>query len=312
MDYELAEKTIVLFWDDKISFNDPDKIVKIALAMASGKSKTFKDVILVEDEEDLKNEIQKHEDNPNQLFLVLIHVNHKQKNKGIHQFRNSKALKFFPKLNYYFISGEPLSDIYVDIKEDEQVYTYSKYQSLLGKSLIPQTKSQMLGEEKIEKKELLKEGIFLSHSSKDKKIVKSFRDLILNKGLNCSLNRIKYTSFEGHGIPGGINIPEDLRSFLIKEMGLFIQFISKNYLESRVCINEEGAAWCLLDDIMFIPIIIPPSKSDDLSWIKSPNKGIKVNDSSSLTNIYLNRINFFPEANLTEFNDSVNEFISSI
>jgi hypothetical protein len=133
----------------------------------------------------------------------------------------------------------------------------------------------------------------LSHSSKDAKTVNKFRDLILQGGLDFNLNDVKFTSAEDMGLAGGINIPEDLRLFMQQKMGLFIQFLSDNYGNSRVCLNEEGAGWCLVTDLMFIPMIVPPATSANIPWIKKTNKGINLYQKGSILNIYQDRKDFW-------------------
>ena len=306
MDYDYLEEIVLLFWDEEENFNDEltqDKIGK----------EFFKDVKLINSLPDLSSAVDSYDD-PNQKFLLLVHLFSAEHQKGYFKFKNSKVLKEYPNINYYFISSYSKSFIYEDsgdkIKID--VFTYDRFQEKIGNMFIPQTKSEMLGVGKDSTDTIIKAGIFLSHSSKNSELVTQFRDLILQGGLGYDLDEVKCTSVEDHGIPGGVNISKDLREFLTEKMGLFIQFISKNYLGSRVCLNEEGAAWSLLSDNMFIPILIPPATSNEISWFKTNNKGIKLLNKSSLLNIYQDRKDFFGDVNVTHLHGKIEEFINKI
>lgn len=304
--YQL-EKIILLVWDEKSNFNSPNTQLKIGKEL-------FKDAILIESLEKLKSAIYSFE--MDQEFLFLIHLFHNEENKGFYSFKNSKILKEYPTLKYYLISSAPKKSIYEkDSNQNLEIYTYDGFHENIGKTktFSPQTKKEILisiDSTTSFKTQQNKKGIFLSHSSKDYVIVEKFRDLVLEGGLNYEHRDIKFTSVEDHGIPGGIHIPQDLRKFMKEDMGLFFQFISKDYKKSRVCLNEEGAAWCMLDDLYFVTFMLPPSTSKDITWVKNHNKAIKGNDKGALLNLYENRKPFFGlEVDITRYNKKVEEFI---
>lgn len=98
-----------------------------------------------------------------------------------------------------------------------------------------------------------KSKIFISHSSKDKEIVREFVNEILVLSLGTDQKNIFCTSIEGLGITSG----EDFRKRIKAELELakiVIQVISKNYKSSEVCLNEMGAAWVLATNV--IPLVI--------------------------------------------------------
>jgi len=301
--YQL-EKIVLLIWDERENFENPNTQLKIGKDL-------FKDAILIENLDGLKSVLSSFEQD--QEFIFLVHLFHNLDNKGFYHFKNSKILKVYPSLKYYLISSAPKKSIYEkDLNQNLDVYTYDSFHENIGKSktFVPQSKKDLISICSEDIKKSLKGGIFLSHSSEDKVIVEKFRDLILQGGLNCHPDSIKFTSSEDHGIPGGVDIPKDLREFMKDEMGLFFQFISDDYKKSRVCINEEGAAWCLLDDLYFIPILLPAASHKDISWVKNHSKAIKGDDKGSLLNIYQNRKQFFGnEVNITRYSKKVEEFI---
>ena len=303
-DYEILGKTILLFWDEKDNFDNPLTKRKIGIDL-------FQDVKLIESLEVFKKTINDADDE--QDFLFLVHLHHGESNKGYDTFKNSSITRYFPGLRFHLISSAPKREIYEqDGNSTLDVYSYDNYHDKIANIFSPQTKQQIITNSSLvvnNKLTTIKQGIFLSHTSKDRVIVEKFRDIVLHSGLNYDLANIKFTSEENHGIPGGINIPEDLRMFLKDEMGLFIQFISPDYVKSRVCLNEEGAAWCSMDELMFLPVLLPPSASKDIAWVKVVNKGIKISNRDSLLNLYQDRKAFFGDINVTHFNKKIEEFL---
>lgn len=94
----------------------------------------------------------------------------------------------------------------------------------------------------------INDKIFISHSSKNRDAVNKFCDLILHNGLNIDPKRIFNTSLEGSKPKTG----EDFRLRIkdeLKKAKLVLQFISKDYKKSEVCLNEMGAAWVLSDNV---------------------------------------------------------------
>ncbi|RYM35719.1 hypothetical protein ERX46_01625 [Brumimicrobium glaciale] len=297
---EIAEETILMFFDEKVNFELPKTKQKLAKEL-------FSDIKLIQSLADFEQIIEQEE--TDQKFLFFVHLNHSKKNKGYDDFKASKIKLRYPNLRCYYISSVPKKTIFKDGNDSLDVFSYDNFHDKIGETFIPQISSEISSQEKSE--EIFRKGIFLSHSSKDSELVRKFRDLILVSGLGYDPKIIKFTSQESYGIPGGINIPEDLRNFLRNEMGLFIQFLTPNYLDSRICLNEEGAGWCLLDDEKyFIPLLIPPNNHKLLSWIKTSNKGICIDDKGSLSNIYEDRKVFFgTNVNGTNLQQNIEKFV---
>ena len=57
--------------------------------------------------------------------------------------------------------------------------------------------------------------------------------------------------------------------------------ISSNYKSSEVCLNEMGAAWALGKKC--VSVLLPETGFDNLGWLMSFEKAIRLNDKEGLT-----------------------------
>lgn len=277
----------------------------------------FKTIACVESIKDVESQLRKFHDD--EFVYLIVHVFYTKEIKGIKEYKVSGISDNFKKIGELFVSDGDQETIrnqmikrnileidklkqYFEIKkelnkEDFIVYTKKEIENKNDKPLVKKNKIAK------------KNGVFLSHSSKDKVIVDNFKEHILRLGLEISIAKIKFTSSEKGGIPAGVNIPNNLKDFMNNKMGLFIQFISNDYVESRTCINEEGAAWCILDDIMFISISLGKYGR---SFIKESNKSIMIDSEESLQNIYENRKKFFGTKNTVVFHGKIKDFLNTL
>ena len=160
--------------------------------------------------------------------------------------------------------------------------------------------------------------IFISHSSLDVELVQSFVENILKLGLDISSDRIFCSSMEGQGIKSGKHIPDTLKDEL-KKASIVLLFISKNYKNSEVCLNEMGAAWVLLPKEKVIPILLPDADFNELGFINIGRKGLNgfkhegitkfVQDCKSDLNLDFNLERY--SAKLIVYIDSVSSFLES-
>lgn len=143
-----------------------------------------------------------------------------------------------------------------------------------GKTQIKNAKP-LLSEKKMGK-------IFISHATKNHKIITQFCDLILNNALNINLSKEVFnTSLEGSKPKTG----EDFRVSIKEELfnaKVVLQFISKEYKESEVCLNEMGAAWVLSNKV--IPIIINRDEYE-VGFIHSTTQQCQLHDKQSILNL---------------------------
>ena len=124
-----------------------------------------------------------------------------------------------------------------------------------------------------------KVSIFISHSSKDAKVIKSFTDKILQLALKINRDDIFCTSIEECSIVSG----EDFRKVIkekLQNATHVVQIITWDYKKSEVCMNEMGAAWVLNSKVK--PFIIDPVDYESVGFINSPNQLLKLNQKQDL------------------------------
>jgi hypothetical protein len=132
---------------------------------------------------------------------------------------------------------------------------------------------------KIDKNELIGNEIFISHASKDEKLVKHFVEQILRLGLDIQTKHIFCTSLEGMDIKNGIDFRNEIQVAL-HSAKIIILIITPNYKASEVCQNEMGAAWYSGKKV--IPLIVEPISYASVGVIFEPLQVPKINDVSSL------------------------------
>lgn len=150
--------------------------------------------------------------------------------------------------------------------------------------------------------------IFISHASKDSGIVDEFIDSVLRLSCRLSPEEIAYTSREDTGVKPGDKIDEYIHDN-IKCAKIVLLMISDNYRLSEVCLNEMGAAWALNKEI--IQVLLPGTSFNQLGWLMSLNKAIKINVQESLDALF-DRIctRFEIEKNTVEWNRNKTKFLS--
>ncbi len=155
-----------------------------------------------------------------------------------------------------------------------------------------------------------KEKIFISHSSKDIDIVKSFVENVLKLGLDVPANRIFCSSMEGQGVNSGQYIPDRLKEE-INLSCLALLFISKNYKSSEVCLNEVGAAWATLPKENIIPLILPNTDFSDLGFLDLGRIGLKVYERKGILKFIQDcKEQLNPSFNIERIHDKIEVFIS--
>ena len=95
--------------------------------------------------------------------------------------------------------------------------------------------------------------IFISHSTKDKELVLMFVDLLVH-GFHIDYDEIFCTSMDN-----ALRVGEDFIKSIkdnLHDSEIVLFLITQNYIDSKFCIMEMGAAWAFKDNIF--PIIVPP------------------------------------------------------
>lgn len=154
--------------------------------------------------------------------------------------------------------------------------------------------------------------IFISHSSKDLNIVKLFVESILKLGLEIPSSRIFCSSMEGHGVKSGEYIPDRLK-VEVNKSSIAILFISENYKNSEVCLNELGAAWVSLDKTQIIPFLLPNVSFDKLGFLDVSRLGLRITELTDLFKLIQdNRKELNPDFDLQLVNTHINEFLKKL
>ena len=152
--------------------------------------------------------------------------------------------------------------------------------------------------------------IFISHSSKDEKIIQQFRKDILLAGCSLHPNNI-FCTLDHSAIKTG----KDFRKEIVrnmKECDFILLMISNNYKESEVCLNEMGAAWAL-DNKTVLPFVLPDCRFEDMGFLYKVRQGAMITDKTKLDELYRDICETYDiEQDWIHFNQISNEFIASV
>ena len=152
--------------------------------------------------------------------------------------------------------------------------------------------------------------IFISHSSKDEKIIQEFRKDILLAG--CSLHANNIFCILDHS---AIKTGDDFRKEIVrnmKECDFIILMISNHYKESEVCLNEMGAAWALTRKTV-LPFVLPDCAFEDMGFLYKVKQGASITDKTKLDELYKDICETYNiEQDWIHFNQISNEFIEIV
>lgn len=158
--------------------------------------------------------------------------------------------------------------------------------------------------------EVTEDKIFISHSSKDIKIIEAFVEKILILGLEVSPNRIFCSSMEGHGVKSGQYIPDKLREE-IRVSSIALLFISKDYKSSEICLNEIGAAWVTLEKEKVLPLLLPDIDFSELGFLNLSRLGLKIYERQGILKLIQdNKETLNPNFNLEKLNKHIDIFLN--
>jgi hypothetical protein len=254
----------------------------------------------------LKNFIEA-DDNKNDEFLLFIHVFRENK-RGYNNAIKNQLIREYPLLTIHWVTSDRPGIVSDEIKEHNNVYKYDEIPDKIDKGIL---KPVQLSNEKTTKEQSNKQYIFISHSTEDKDIVNSFRENILQLGLDVPKDNIFCSSNPSTGIKTGEDIPDELKNAL-KKMTLFIQYVSDNYKRSEVCLNEMGAAWLNLPKSKNIILKAPNIKFTEVGFLNVQRIGLNINDKNDLLKFYDDNKDLFPNAKQADYNKKIDEFIGNI
>ncbi|OXM84579.1 toll/interleukin-1 receptor domain-containing protein [Paenibacillus rigui] len=154
----------------------------------------------------------------------------------------------------------------ISIDRDENFDAFTRYvniEDLVTKNYTlrlyaPNNKSDDKSMNTVEKRSNTKYKLFLSHAHKDQQLVEHFLDFF-QTSFNTSRGDIYCTS-KGD-ISFGESFTQSIKEHLI-DAELIILLITPNYLVSKFCLIEMGAAWAINKKVC--PILVNPISSEDL------------------------------------------------
>lgn len=175
---------------------------------------------------------------------------------------------------------------YISEKLKEHTLQYDK-KSVVHQGAIDELVDYILF---LEKPQVSRKKIFISHSSRDKDIMEKFTDFILQLGIGLSHEDIFCTSIEEMGIKNG----EDIRRHIkenVQVSDFSFLMISKHYKESEICLNEMGAVWATDNHVRYY--LLPDVDFNEIGWLCNTNKADKLGDSIVLDALEEELTNFY-------------------
>lgn len=132
--------------------------------------------------------------------------------------------------------------------------------------------------------------VFISHSSKDKDIMKNFTNLILGLGIGIEANDVFCTSIEDMTMRNGEDIRQHIKENILSADYSFLM-LSKNYQSSEICLNEMGAVWAANNNVRYY--LLPDADFDKIGWLTNPQKAEKINSSIALDALQKELVDFY-------------------
>lgn len=129
---------------------------------------------------------------------------------------------------------------------------------------------------------LPKRKVFISHSSKDVKLVKEFVDKILLLGIGLQEEDVFCTSIEGLNIRNGEGIREHIKKNILTSEYSFL-LISDNYKRSEICLNEMGAVWTADNKVRYY--LLPNTGFDKIGWLCDTKQAERIDSPITLDGI---------------------------
>lgn len=132
--------------------------------------------------------------------------------------------------------------------------------------------------------------IFISHSSKDKDIIKNFTDYILELGIGVESSDIFCTSIEDMALKNGEDIRKHIKDNILSADFSFLM-VSKHYESSEICLNEMGAVWAANNNVRYY--LLPDADFDKIGWLNEPNQFEKLSKAITLDALQKELVEFY-------------------
>lgn len=152
-------------------------------------------------------------------------------------------------------------------------------------------------------------AVFISHAHADKDLVDRFVDLLV-VGVGVRLDDIFCTSLEGMGVTAGENFVDFIEA-QIQSPKLVLMVITTNYLKSKFCLCEMGAAWALSHK--GIPLLVEPVGFEELDGVVTSTQAVKMSDPlamSALKDVIAQRLKL--SANTANWEKKRDAFIKTL
>lgn len=128
----------------------------------------------------------------------------------------------------------------------------------------------------------LTKRVFISHAHADKSLVDALVDLI-ETGIGVPSKDIFCTALEGLGIPAGASFIDYIKQ-QIRRPDVVLLLITENYLKSRFCLAEMGAAWAMSHRV--IPLIFGGMSPSEVGGVLGATQILKIGEDSGLNQFY--------------------------
>lgn len=212
--------------------------------------------------------------------LAVIHDESCSYNKSIMVYKNRKYEGKFKRDSF----TKDLWEAYKNPEKDNFIRTHKRTlnQALqhvkadLGQRETGKKKWQDATSSITETQNMIK--LFISHSSKDQKLVEKLIELVKN-ALRLSSNEIRCTTIDGYRLPGGAKTHEQLKREL-RDSKAFIGLISAAATDSMYVLFELGARWG--SDKHLLPLLAPDVSPDILKGPLSDLNALSCKNSSQL------------------------------
>lgn len=204
--------------------------------------------------------------------------------------QGSTQAQHFNKLRFFYnpvmwVSGDDFTHEHREAFErDFRILTESikAYIEELGPDERPY-ESPQLGPAPLASSEVigLARQVFISHASKDVKIVEDLIDLL--EGIGLKHDQIFCSSVAGYGVALGENFLDAIKDRLTGKDALILFVITKEFFDSPISLCEMGAGWVLARE--HIPVIVPPFEFRDMKGVIPLTQGFVLTDPLKLNEL---------------------------
>ena len=227
--------------------------------------------------------------------------------------------KMYPNLRINYNTSQKTEEILTAIKkhmpwfQENHLYLNQNIDDYIeDKSIQIQTKKEITVSTTTDEL-VLEQGevsIFLSHSSLDNNIMRDFKEMLLEAGLQVPQRNIFYSTERSSGVPTS----KDITATLYKEIQqktLFIRYVSESYNKSVVCHNEFGAAWYKNQNELTKIITLKERglSNNEIGFLNGSRLYTNIEDGAALRQFRTDYKQYFPNTDDNRWEESLEKFI---